>query len=202
VPRKPGPPKAGGKSKKSKGGGRGGARPGAGRPKNPPRGVVVPWPTAPLSAVPPPAGAQPPQQKAKGTGPSSPQPPAPPPRPPDLIPGTNVDWFYVQHYARTNATRKQIVEGLGIPKAVLDQPEILARLHREVEQGRALYKLDLLEALRVRGIVDGSVNTLLAAARENLRWDKHEHKEEAPPDTEAAEAELAAVLRQVGKSGK
>ncbi len=98
--------------------------------------------------------------------------------------------------AQLGADRDLIVTGLGINAAQLADAEVVDRLRATIEQGAALFRLELLDDLRVLRKL-GKVNAVLAALRHALGWDRRDSgpRSDSRPDDEAAFAELERLLR-------
>jgi hypothetical protein len=112
-----------------------------------------------------------------------------------------IPWGKVRRAARLGAKRETILTALGVGPEKLADPEVLARLQQELDRGRALLEIDVLE--QVAGLRTGkglgSVNATIASLREIHGWDRPDSarvKDKQRPDREAAVAGIERLLRR------
>ncbi len=115
-----------------------------------------------------------------------------------------IPWKKVQEHAEDGAPEAEIIRGLAIPEAALQDPAVLARFRAAIDAGHGRYKLALRRSINRRGqrTTDkaGSVNALALQARNVLDWDKQLPTQEAEPDLTTARQRLRDILERLAKA--
>lgn len=107
-------------------------------------------------------------------------------------------------HARLGADRDLIVRAMGLEPEQLRDPEVLARLQKEIARGEAQHQVDLLKDVkRLRQGGPGKVNAVLASLKHSLGWNKVDSGkgEAVRPDPELAVAEIQRMLRRFREAG-
>ena len=107
-------------------------------------------------------------------------------------------WQKVQEAAEAGAEEAEIIRGLEIAEASLQDQATLARFRDVIAVGRARYLLELRKTIKARGLRTrkgaGSVNALALQARNQLDWDKLLPSQETEPDLGTARQRLKDLL--------
>lgn len=107
-------------------------------------------------------------------------------------------WRKIQEAAGAGAEEPEIVRGLEISEASLQNQVTLARFRDVIAVGRARFLLELRRTIKARGLRTnkgaGSVNALALQARNYLDFDKLLPSQEAEPDLGTARQRLKDLI--------
>jgi hypothetical protein len=111
-----------------------------------------------------------------------------------------IKWHLVQKWARLGNSKEDIIAALAVSAETLRDPEVVSEFARVMQQGEALHRISLTEDVdRLRNGGPGKVNAVLASLRQKLNWNRPDSsgaQASAKPDTDAAVAEIAKMLKR------
>jgi len=116
----------------------------------------------------------------------------------------SLPWKKIQEAAASGAEEPEIVRGLEISEASLQNQVTLARFRDVIAVGRARFLLELRRTIKARGLRTnkgaGSVNALALQARNYLDFDKLLPSQETEPDLGTSRQRLKDLLVRAAES--
>jgi hypothetical protein len=88
-----------------------------------------------------------------------------------------IDWREAERLAEKGVDGPDILAALDVPKALQSKPEFQDRFGRMLEKGHALHRIAVARRLEREGIRRGKPHSLLALARNRLKFDQQQANE-------------------------